>query len=153
MSSRNYTHCYTMILFLFCFTCVLAQDEGDSILGQWYTEGCQALFDFYRCGQEYKAKLYPLDNPEMVDSNNPVDSLKNRTLKGAITIYSLHYDSKKQRWNNGKVYNPEDGKTYSCYCSLRKRGMQLYFREFIGVSILGGSQIWTREKCTKNQQK
>ena len=142
--------CYTLAIILLSCSCILAQDEGDSITGKWYTEGCQAQFDFYRSGKEYKAKLYPLDKPDMLDSNNPTDSLKTRKLMGAITIYGLKYNAKKRRWENGKVYNPEDGRTYSCYCSLKKGGKRLFFRGFIGISLLGGSQIWTRE-CSENQ--
>ena len=130
-------------------TGIFAQPINDSILGQWYTEGCKAVFDFYRCDQEYKARLIPLKKPDMLDSNNPIDSLKKRRLNGATTVYGLEYDFKKKRWVNGKVYNPQNGKTYSCYCSLAAGGTQLLFRGYLGVSLLGGSQIWKREECKK----
>ena len=142
--------CIVTFILLSC-CCIPAQTEGDSIIGKWYTEGCQAQFDFFRSGKEYRAKLIPLDKPDMVDTKNPVDSLKTRKLMGAVTIYGLEYDPKKQRWHSGKVYNPEDGRTYNCYCTLRKGGTQLSFRGFLGISLLGGSQIWTREKCKKDQ--
>jgi uncharacterized protein (DUF2147 family) len=132
-------------------TSIFAQPENDSLIGRWYTEGCQAAFDFYRDNQEYKARMIPLEKPDMVDSKNPVDSLKTRKLNGITSIYGLRYDSKGKRWANGKVYNPENGKTYSCHCSLAANGTRLFFRGYIGVSLLGGSQTWTREKCNKNQ--
>jgi uncharacterized protein (DUF2147 family) len=134
---------------LFFSSCTVAQTEGDSIIGQWYTEGCQAIFDFYRCGQEYRARLYPLKKPDLVDSNNRTDSLKNRKLNGETTVFGLVYDPKKRRWGNGKVYNPQDGRTYSCQCWFVAGGTQMRFRGYIGISILGGSQTWTRELCGK----
>lgn len=133
------------------YFCIFAQGTGDSIIGQWYTEGCQAIFDFYRVGEEYQAKLYPLDSLEVLDVHNPVDSLKTRSIRGLTTLSGLTYNPKKKRWVNGKIYNPEDGRTYSCYCSFRKGGTRLYFRGYIGVSILGGSQTWTREKCPEGK--
>ena len=69
-----------------------------------------------------------------------------------ITVYGLTYDAKKKRWVNGKVYNPQDGRTYSCWCALKKQGTRLYFRGFIGMNLLGGSQTWTREKCGKGKR-
>ena len=129
---------------------IFALPVNDSIIGQWYTEGCTAIFDFYRCDQEYKARMIPLKKPDMIDSNNPVDSLKSRRLHGITAVYGLTYDSKKKQWGNGKVYNPENGKTYSCNCVLTKEGT-LRFRGFLGVSLLGGSQTWTRERCKKEQ--
>lgn len=125
-----------------------AQNESDRILGQWYTEGGKAIFDFYRSDEQYCARLIPLEKPEMLDSRNPADSLKTRKLFGITSVYGLTYDSKKKQWLNGKIYNPEDGRTYSCYCLLKNGETQLYFRGFLGVSILGGTQTWTRDKIT-----
>jgi uncharacterized protein (DUF2147 family) len=132
---------------LFLSSCAVAQTAGDSIIGQWYTEGCQAMFDFYRCNQEYVARMYPLEKPDLADSNNLVDSLKTRKLNGITTVYGLTYDAKGKRWVNGKVYNPENGKTYSCHCSLTAGGTRLLFRGYIGISLLGGTQTWTRKRC------
>jgi uncharacterized protein (DUF2147 family) len=109
------------------------------------------MFEFYRCNQEYKARMIPLEKPDLADSHNPVDSLKTRKLKGITAVSGLHYDSRKKRWANGKIYNPDDGRTYSCYCSLSPDGT-LFFRGYIGIGMLGGSQKWTREMCTKTHR-
>ena len=88
--------CFTVVVVLLCSACAYAQVEGDSIIGKWYTEKCQALFDFYRCGQEYRAKMYPLEKPDMVDVKNPEDSLRTRKLYGVTTVYGLTYDAAKK---------------------------------------------------------
>ena len=77
-------------------------DPGDSLLGKWCTERCDAIFDFYRTGDEYSASLFPQKYPEIIDSINPVDSLKSRRLSGETTIYGLVYNSSKQQWENGR---------------------------------------------------
>jgi uncharacterized protein (DUF2147 family) len=149
---RHIEICNGLSVLLIWFSCVFGQSEADSIIGKWYTEGCQAVFDFYRCDSgEYRARLFPLENPELTDKNNPVDSLTTRKLHGITAICGLEYDSAKRRWVNGTIYNPENGKTYSCCCWIKKRGTQMVFRGYIGVSLLGGSQIWSREKCFKKE--
>jgi uncharacterized protein (DUF2147 family) len=125
-----------------------AQVDADAIVGQWYTEKCLAIFEFFRCGNDYRARMIALTKPAMVDSNNPVDSLRTRKVNGIVAVHGLIYNADKRQWVNGRVYNPEDGRTYSCYCTLKDDGKKLYFRGFIGVSVLGGSQVWTRE-CGK----
>jgi uncharacterized protein (DUF2147 family) len=122
-----------------------AQPDEDRILGRWYTENSQAAFDFFRDGEMYKAKLIPLEIPDLKDYKNPVDSLRNRKLYGAVTIYGLIYDQKKQQWLDGKVYNPDDGRIYTCYCYITKNGT-LVFRGYIGFPALGKSQVWTRDR-------
>jgi len=120
----------------------LAAHEGDSLLGKWCTEKCEAVFDFYVDGNEYSARLYPKKYPDIIDSLNPVDSLKSRKLAGKTTIYGLVYNAAKKQWENGRVYNPSDGKTYKCNCRLRDG--DLVFRGYLGISLLGQSQIWIR---------
>ncbi|NLD99715.1 MAG: DUF2147 domain-containing protein [Fibrobacter sp.] len=147
MKFHNFYYSYIIVLSL--FFCIFAQNDGDRINGKWFTHKCQAAFEFYRVGQEYKAKLIAIEKPNLTDDKNPVDSLRGRKLDGAITIYNLIYDSKTKQWHNGKVYNPEDGRTYSCYCSFTENG-DLMFRGYIGVTALGKTQNWTRKSCKSN---
>ena len=125
---------------------VFPQTAGDKLLGRWYTEECRAAFDFYRCNQEYRARMIALEKPAMIHSKNPVDSLKTRKVNGMVAVYGLTYDPVKNQWVNGKVYNAENGKTYCCNCVLTGKGT-LIFRGFLGISLLGGSQTWTRAEC------
>lgn len=147
MNRRNSTIRYATVIVLDLCGLVFSQSVGDKILGPWYTEKCQAIFDFHQNGNEYRAKMIALEKPGMIDAHNPIDSLRTRKVSGIIAVYGLVYYAEKQQWVNGKVYNPEDGRTYSCYCSLRDGGTRMYFRGYIGVSVLGGSQVWTRAGC------
>jgi uncharacterized protein (DUF2147 family) len=121
-----------------------SQGEGDALLGKWFTEKRDAVFEFYRAGEEYRARLTPLKFPDLKDTKNPVDSLRGRALKGATLIYGLKYDEKKKEWTDGWVYNPQDGKSYHCYCTLKENGGELLFRGYLGVKLLGQTQVWKR---------
>lgn len=48
-------------------------------------------------------------------------------------------------WDEGKIYNPEDGKTYSCKMTL-KNPNTLDVRGYVGISLIGKTQVWTRIK-------
>ncbi len=143
---------YAAIIGCLFSTAVFARPVNDSIIGKWYVEDKTAIFDFYRTGNEYRARLIPLAKPDMLDTNNSVDSLKGRKLSGATLIYGLVYDAKKNRWDGGRVYNPENGKTYFCHCTLAAEGAQLLFRGYLGVSILGQTQTWTRVTDSKTKE-
>jgi uncharacterized protein (DUF2147 family) len=126
------------------FTGAFSDRASDALIGKWLIPDEGAIFDFYREKDEFRARLIPLRNPELKDTNNTVDSLNGRTLNGATLIYGLKYDEKKQQWLDGWVYNPEDGRTYHCCCTLKANGARLVFRGYLGVSLLGQSQTWKK---------
>jgi uncharacterized protein (DUF2147 family) len=46
-------------------------------------------------------------------------------------------------WENGTVYDPKNGRTYSGRMTLVSP-TQLNLRGFIGISLIGRTVIWTR---------
>jgi uncharacterized protein (DUF2147 family) len=136
--------CFFVVVTCLWYPGVFAQEKKDDILGKWFTEGKMAIFDFYCISGEYRARLIPLKFPEIKDTNNPVDSLRNRKLSGVTMIYGLTFNEQKKQWQGGFVYNPEDGNTYRCHCSLKSNGVEMAFRGYLGVSFLGKTQIWKK---------
>lgn len=49
-------------------------------------------------------------------------------------------------WSGGEILDPENGKTYKCKVWVEDKGRKLHVRGFIGVSILGRTQVWVREE-------
>ena len=49
-------------------------------------------------------------------------------------------------WSGGEILDPQNGKTYRCKVWLEDKGKKLNVRGFIGVSVLGRTQIWLREE-------
>jgi uncharacterized protein (DUF2147 family) len=59
-------------------------------------------------------------------------------------MQGFQYDN-GNKWDDGKIYNPKDGKTYSCYMKvLNANTMEV--KGYIGFSLIGKSQTWTRVK-------
>jgi uncharacterized protein (DUF2147 family) len=75
---------------------------------------------------------------------NPNDKLKSRPILGLNILSNFKFDGTKE-WKNGKIYDPQTGKTYSCYLAFTdKTKNKLKLRGFIGISLLGGTTHWTR---------
>lgn len=125
---------------IFAFTA-----ECDDILGKWYTDKKDAIFEFFKKDDEYIARLIPLKNPDCIDSLNPIDSLRTRKLYNIIIIKGLKCNKNKEIWEGGTIYNPTDGKTYKCICKIIENKTKLMIRGFLGITLLGETRIFTRE--------
>ena len=83
------------------------------------------------------------DNPDRRDVNNPDPKLRTRKLQGASIMWGFKPDNdEKTEWVDGKIYDPDNGKTYSC--KVRLDGDKLRIRGYVGISWFGRTTIWTR---------
>ena len=48
------------------------------------------------------------------------------------------------QYTDGKILDPENGKIYNCKMQLNEAGDELEVRGYIGISLIGRSQIWKR---------
>jgi len=77
-----------------------------------------------------------------LDEKNPDASQRGKPLRGQVILRELHYDG-DGKWSGGSIYEPDSGRTYKCLVELIANG-SLKVRGYIGISMLGKSQIWTR---------
>ena len=59
------------------------------------------------------------------------------TIVKGIKLVDGHYEG-------GEILDPENGKVYRCLMKLDSTGKQLEVRGYIGISLIGRSQTWTR---------
>lgn len=142
--------------FVFCtvfcsiFLISYSTDTGaDQILGTWWNHEKDAHIEIYKCDEKYCGKIIWLKNPTedgapKKDKHNPDESLRSRPLKGLDILSGFEY-SGDDKWEEGEIYNPRDGKTYSCYLDLLEEN-RLKVRGFIGFSLIGKTQYWERVK-------
>jgi uncharacterized protein (DUF2147 family) len=125
----------------------LAQAKADDIVGIWQTSGKEpAKIQIYKSGQKYFGKIAWLKNPlengkPKMDENNPDKSKRSQKIIGLVILSDFKFDD--DEWDQGKIYDPENGKTYSCILSLKDKN-SLKVRGFIGVSLLGRTETWTK---------
>ena len=72
------------------------------------------------------------------------DEKKNKPVIGMQIGSGLKKDG--DVWSGGEILDPQNGKTYKCKVWLEDKGKKLNVRGFIGVSVLGRTQVWIREE-------
>ena len=120
----------------------------DAIIGDWYTAGETSVVQVYKCGDLYCGKMTWLKNPkneegaDKVDLKNPDEKLKGRKILGLEILNGFKYKD-EQNWEGGKIYDPKNGKTYSC--KMKMEGNELKVRGYVGFSLLGRTTVWTKK--------
>lgn len=69
---------------------------------------------------------------------------KNKPVIGMTILTGLKKD--KDQWSGGEILDPQNGKTYKCKVWLENQSRELHVRGFIGMALLGRTQIWKREE-------
>lgn len=120
----------------------LAQLTESSVLGEWTSPKGDSRILIYKQADRYEGKIvWGTGGPE-TDVKNPKKELRSRKLVGTVILTGFKYDGGLS-WVDGDIYDPREGKTYSCKMKL-KNANQLSIRGYVGVSLLGRSEIWTR---------
>ncbi|MCJ0829309.1 DUF2147 domain-containing protein [Acinetobacter sp. NIPH1876] len=67
----------------------------------------------------------------------------NKPILGLNAISKLKH-KKDLTYTGGKILDPNSGRVYSLTAKLSSNGQRLHLRGYVGVSVLGRSQIWIR---------
>jgi uncharacterized protein (DUF2147 family) len=131
-------HSIFAFLFLIC-TFAKAQDITK---GTWYNDKKTAKIQFYDQNGKIFGKIVWLKEPNengkpKLDKNNPDDKLKSKPIMGLVFLKNFEKDGDKA-WEDGSIYDPESGKTYSCKMTL-KNATTMDVRGYIGISLIGRS--------------
>ena len=117
-----------------------------SLLGDWVTPN-KSVVSIYNCQSALCAKIAHVDPAigHSVDGLNPDKSKRDRPLCGLV-IGTDFQAKDAAHAEGGKLYDPESGNTYSGTLALTGDGM-LKLRGYIGVSLFGRSETWTRAQA------
>lgn len=141
----------TSLFCLFLGTFFAQDPSPDAVVGSWLTASGKAIVQIYKEGDKYNGKIIWLKNPNYddgkpkVDKNNPDKSKQTAPLMGLNMLKGFVY--RKGQWLDGTIYDPENGKTYSCYIKYREGMLDL--RGYIGISLVGRTQTWYRADVKK----
>ncbi len=72
------------------------------------------------------------------------DERKDKPIVGMTILWGLKKDG--GTWAGGEILDPKNGKIYRCKMTLGEDGKTLNVRGFIGISLIGRSQVWYREQ-------
>jgi uncharacterized protein (DUF2147 family) len=122
--------------------------SADALLGTWLTGSQKAAVTIYKLENKYFGKISWLKTPHYedgkpkVDKNNPDDKRKSDPLMGLNLLREFTFAG-TDKWEKGTIYDPENGKTYSCKITMVDKD-KLDVRGYVGISMLGRTQTWIR---------
>jgi uncharacterized protein (DUF2147 family) len=135
-----------LLLTLLTTTTVTAQ--GPTPAGLWLHANGRIQLEITPCGSLLCGKLVWFRRPNdaqgqpLVDLKNPDPALRARPLLGLTVLTGLR-PAGKGEWEDGEIYNPDDGERYHAVMSLQEDGT-LHTRAYVVIPLLGKTQIWTR---------
>ncbi|MCR9213505.1 MAG: DUF2147 domain-containing protein [Proteobacteria bacterium] len=116
------------------------------VTGTWSTVDDKSHVKIEPCGDKFCGKIIWLKEPDTkegkpkTDENNTDDALKSRPILG-MELLNGFVPAGSNEWDDGTIYNPEDGKTYSSTMTLADpkklevKGCVLFFCK---------TQVWNR---------
>lgn len=139
----------TLIVFclLITTTCLFAQNK-DALAGKWLTASGDAQVLIYPAKGKFSGRIVWLKTPNdssgklETDDKNPDKALAKRPLMGLEMLNGFAYTDDGV-WEGGTIYDPKTGKSYSCKISMVSPN-QLHVRGFVGISLLGRTETWSR---------
>jgi len=122
----------------------------DFILGVWFNEEKDSKIEVYEENGKYYGKVIWIKNDQnddgtkpKLDKKNPDTELQKRRIVGTLILKDLVWDADDDEWDDGEIYDPKSGKTYSCYGEVESKN-ELFLKGYIGFSLIGKSTIWSR---------
>lgn len=132
------------LLFVISGLNIQAQTNTDAIIGEWLTQSKDGKILIYKQGTKYFGKIIGGNSEGRKDTNNPDEKLRNQPLIGKVILNNFVFDG-KSKWEEGTIYDPNNGKTYSCVIKLKSNN-EMEVRGYVGISLFGRTDMWTRIK-------
>jgi len=140
---------------MFASTWSTASAENKGVYGYWKhvdeeTGKTQSIFKLF----EYQGKLVGKIVKVFPKNGKSAQTLctecegrqKNKPVAGLIFFWDfVRDDDDKNKWVDGKILNPEDGKTYSAEAELADGGQSLKVFGYVRLLVkVGGTSTWKR---------
>jgi uncharacterized protein (DUF2147 family) len=137
---------------------VPASAQTGSVMGVWLTASGVARVRISPCDSPANGPvcgtIVGLINPKgpdgqivapdmATDYRNPDPNLRGRKVIGMPLIWGFKKTADPNAFEEGHIYNGENGKVYTANISLQSDGT-LRLRGYVGSPLFGETQIWTR---------
>jgi uncharacterized protein (DUF2147 family) len=125
-----------------------ADDMASRLPGNWLTEPKTGIIQItQRPDGKFEGRIVGGTTPTRLDAKNPDPARRTLLLKGQLILHDMGYDG-SGAWSGGTIYDPDSGRTYKALLTLNADGT-LKVRGYIGFSLLGRNEIWTRYTGTE----
>jgi uncharacterized protein (DUF2147 family) len=120
------------------------------VTGKWKTIDdetgeAKSIVEIYEKDGKYYGKIVEILNPAKKNAKcvNCKGADKDKPIVGLVIIKGLVKDGTE--YTDGEILDPSKGKLYSCTIELDGKD-KLNVRGYMGISLLGRTQTWTRIK-------
>lgn len=134
---------------LFVFAGIISM-QAQSVIGKWKTiddetGAAKSIVEIYQNNGKVYGKVVQILEKGKEDKvcDQCKGDKKNKPIKGMVIIDGLSKND--DEWDGGKILDPKSGKEYKCVISLENEN-KLKVRGYVGFSLLGRTQYWTRVK-------
>lgn len=113
----------------------------------WYNDEKTAKIQIYKAadnryyGKVVWLKVADKNGKPKMDENNPDKSMRTAPILGLVILKDLKRVGNNS-FDDGKIYDPKNGKTYSCKMTYKNDKLDL--RGYIGFSLIGRTTTWTK---------
>ena len=138
-----------LLISFFSFSHNRTTGNADAILGVWKNGSGKGHIQIYKSNNRYYGKIVWLKNAmdasgkPKLDHKNEDPNKRSQPLIGLVMLKDFEYDD--EEWSGGHIYNPSDGKEYKAYMKMKDH-KTLMVRGYVGISLLGKTDTWTRVK-------
>ncbi|HMC85143.1 MAG TPA: DUF2147 domain-containing protein [Chitinophagaceae bacterium] len=115
--------------------------NADEIVGLYWSPKKDAKIEIFKRGNRYYGRSIWVASMRK-DTKNPDETLKNREVLGIELLTGFTFND--DFYTDGKIYDPESGKTYDCRMSLTDKILKV--RGYIGISLFGRTETFERIK-------
>ena len=143
----------SMTFFALLFGALLNALASESPVGVWRTIDDKtgkekSLVRIVEANGELRATIEKLFREPHEEPNPNCDKCpgerKNKPVLGMMIMTGLKKSGSE--YDGGEILDPANGKTYRVKMWTAEGGKKLNVRGFIGVSLLGRTQVWVREE-------
>ncbi|HRN94781.1 MAG TPA: DUF2147 domain-containing protein [Chitinophagales bacterium] len=118
---------------------------GNGIEHTWFNQEKDGKILIYKEHGNYYGKIVWLKQPTengkpRLDTNNPESELAKKPLLGTVVMKNFTQKNENE-FVGGTIYDPKNGKTYSCKMTLK--GNVVDVRGYIGIPAFGRTTVWT----------
>lgn len=125
--------------------------SAESIVGVWWNDKKTSKIEIKVENGKFIGTVIYI-NPEKYvngepekDFNNPDTKLRARSRLGLQILSGLTFSTKDNEWQGGRIYDPDNGKTYDCFAWFESDPNLLHLKGYVvGIKWLGRSTLWTR---------
>jgi uncharacterized protein (DUF2147 family) len=145
--ANQYMSKVTLLLVLCLVAGRVSYAQDPLVRNLWYNEEKTGKIQIWQDKDgKFYGKVVWLKEPNRngkpkTDINNPDKAHQNDPELGLMVLKGFTKDG-AQGYEDGYIYDPTKGKTYSCKMTLE--GNELHVRGYIGISLIGRTTTWTK---------